>query len=829
MTPTPSTHPTPSTPPGDAIPGLEGDAEGTRIVREELKLLATVLTALDSSAGADAAAAKTKTYDDERLLELRDDVAVAKPEDLPALFEQMHTLGALRAQRGRSVSGSVDRASPYFGHLRLEEALDENGRTPAPMPRPGSRAKPPVRRRDVLVGGRSYVDSTEGIRIVDWRNAPVSRIYYRYAEGDDYEEELGNRVVEGIVVARRGVTIVSGNLVRVASPQGTFVLRRDGQWRRMAERSARLATEKRWSAQHGDKSEARLGMGPDGQGRQDKHLPAIASLLDPKQFDLIARDSAGLVAIQGSAGSGKTTVGLHRVAYLAFRDPTRFRADKMFVVVPNEALVHYVGRVLPALGVPGVPVSTFARFAARAVLHTFPKLPSRISEETPPVVSRAKSHPAILRAIAALAGRVTRAVETRLAGFADRWPGGSTVLDAWNAAAASGASEGGEGAPDARLTMLSQWAGGRRSLPGVPACASLPDVTRSGVEPLLAECRQRTRSVTGFWDELLTSREVLDEAFAGLSGFGPMQLDLVHAWCVKQSRVRAEGERDGEGPTLDAEDLPLLIRCWQVLRGPLLDPDGRPIRLAHVFVDEVQDAGPVELRVLLDLTGKERCVTLAGDVAQRMDRSEGQDRGEFDWNTMLDDLGVSHTAIEPLKVSYRSTAEITDFARAVLGPLAHEEVPTTTRRGPPVELFTFGSQGEAVAWLAEALKQLARDEPEANVALIARFPQQAASYYDGLLRAEVPGVRRVAKQDFSWDAGVDVTDVLQTKGLEFDEVVLLETTASAYPVAAPARHALYVGATRAAHQLWCVSSEAPSELVTGAIRDEADLGGGEST
>ena len=65
-----------------------------------------------------------------------------------------------------------------------------------------------------------------------------------------------------------------------------------------------------------------------------------------------------------------------------------------------------------------------------------------------------------------------------------------------------------------------------------------------------------------------------------------------------------------------------------------------------------------------------------------------------------------------------------------------------------------------------------------------------------------------------------MTDVLQTKGLEFDEVVLLATTASAYPAAAAARHALYVGATRAAHQLWCVASEAPSPLVTAAMEPD---------
>jgi DNA helicase-2/ATP-dependent DNA helicase PcrA len=133
-----------------------------------------------------------------------------------------------------------------------------------------------------------------------------------------------------------------------------------------------------------------------------------------------------------------------------------------------------------------------------------------------------------------------------------------------------------------------------------------------------------------------------------------------------------------------------------------------------------------------------------------------------------------------------------------------------------VELFGFASPGEAVAWLAEVLKRLAGDEPDANVALIARFPQQADVYFEGLRRAEVPNVRRVARQDFSWEAGVDVTDVRQTKGLEFDEVVLLETTASSYPVTPPARHALYVAATRASHQLWCVASDEPSRLLDDA-------------
>lgn len=780
----------------DRVPGLGDDAEGSRVVGEELRLLDTVFRALDDAGRVQASvasAAQGRALDDQRLLELREDVGVAKPEDLPALFEQMHHLAALRDQRGRSVSGSVDRASPYFGHLRLEE----NGR-----------------RRDVLIGSRQYVDSSSGIRIVDWRNAPVSRVYYRYGEGDDYEERFGERAVEGTVVARRGVTIAGGELVRVSAPQGTFVRGKDGAWKRVSVQRARLETE--------SKRAARLGVGADGQLRHtlgfagltpDKHLPAIAALLDEKQFDLVAKESRGLVAIQGSAGSGKTTVGLHRVAYLAFAEPQRFQPDKMLVVVPNEALIHYVSRVLPSLGVEGVAVTTFARFAARLVAHAFPRLPTKISDETPPVVSRAKSHAAMLRGIDRLVDRLAQSVDARVRKAMDRWPEGARAIAAWDATARDARTP-----IDARAAMLGAWLSGKRHLPGAPpAATALPHVTRGALEQTLAHARGAdTRSVAGVWDELLTSRAALVETLSGERGFGPGQIDQVHSWCVRQSRVRAEGDRDAEVPTLDAEDFALLLRVWQRLRGPLVDLAGKPIRFAHAFVDEVQDASPVELRVLLDLTGAERCITLAGDVAQRL-HDDSDDRGEFDWNALLGDLGIVHTAIEPLEVSYRSTAEITEFARRVLGPLAHEEAPETTRHGPPVEMFTFASAGEAVAWMAEVLKQLARDEPEANVAVVARFPQQADTYYAGLSRAEVPNVRRVAKQDFAWEPGVDVTDVRQTKGLEFDEVLLVETSAASYPATPQARHALYVGATRASHQLWCIASGEPSPIVQEAL------------
>lgn len=792
------------------VPGFENDDEAARIVREELRLLDVVLRALGPEGGAGRSPstppgpslAEALADDDRRLLELRDLAATAKPEDLPALLEQMHHLGALRASRGKGAAGAVDRKSPYFAHLRLEETVSLRG----------PRGPKSERRRDVLVGSRQYLDAGAGIRIVDWRNAPVSRIFYRYREGDSYEETLGDQPVEGEVVARRTVAIVDGELRKVTSPQGTFVRDAGGRWRRAEAFTARLRLP---GAK--ERSEATLSEAQAKTTAADRLLPAIASMLDKEQYDLITRPGAGLVAIQGSAGSGKTTVGLHRVAYLFASNQQRFRPSKMLVIVPNEALIHYTSRVLPGLGVEGVPVMTFARWAVRAVHDLYPKLPSAVSDETPPLVSRVKQHHAMLHAIEAVARDVGVRVDEKARSSMPRWPEGDRVLAAWDAT---------RGVPDRRVTQLAQWLAGKRDIDVAGKAETLPQVTRSAVEALGQELRGLSRAVLTAWDEVTTSRERLDAHFA--AHFGKGQLDQVHEWCVRQARIRVEGERDGETPCLDAEDHALVLRLFQVMRGPLVGVDGAPLTVSHLFVDEVQDTSAVELKVLLDVAAGNKddgradptqlSVTLAGDMAQRM-REDDEEHAPFDWDSTLKELGVPGGAgvISPLQVSYRSTAEITSFARGVLGPYAHEAEPIATRSGPPVELFTFASPGEAVAFLSDALRDLAAIEPDANVALLSRFPQQAELYYEGLVRAEVPNVRRVRKQDFTWERGFDVTDVRQTKGLEFDEVILLETTAPSYPDTAQARHALYVGATRAAHQLWCVASDAPSPLVTEAL------------
>jgi DNA helicase-2/ATP-dependent DNA helicase PcrA len=93
-------------------------------------------------------------------------------------------------------------------------------------------------------------------------------------------------------------------------------------------------------------------------------------------------------------------------------------------------------------------------------------------------------------------------------------------------------------------------------------------------------------------------------------------------------------------------------------------------------------------------------------------------------------------------------------------------------------------------------------------------------YYDGLRKSEIPRLSLVLEQDFSFAPGVEVTEIRQVKGLEFDYVVLVDVNADSYPDDDESRHLLHVGATRAAHQLWIFVTKNPSLILPSRLYDD---------
>jgi DNA helicase-2/ATP-dependent DNA helicase PcrA len=691
------------------------------IVADELKLLEQVTALLQESPAPSGPSETPLMAELANLREMMRDGE--KAEDHAALLEQWNRQSALLDQlRAARQAPQVDPNSPYFAHLRLRE----NGAE-----------------RDILLGKATRLQ--RGVRIVDWRNAPISRIFYRYQQGEPYEEEIAGRVMTGEVVARRTVTIRDRRLQRVDAPEGIFYAdaREPEGWYRAPVEVPRLAggegsALRAYEATEG--TQRRLGTDLEGSRRRaDKHLPDIAGLIDPAQFALITRPSTGFVVIRGTAGSGKTTVALHRIAYLAFSDPTIDSAETL-VVVFSAALRDYVSHVLPALGVTHVQVRTFHDWAAEHTRRLFPKLPRQVREDTPALVQRLKLHPGLLVALERQVQRL------------QAQPNVAQVIDDW-------------------ASVLSQ--------------AALLEEVFAQVAPDAFSTEELVRAAA--WN-----RDRYDE---------------LCAWMEGDAEASAE---------LDAEDDALLLRAWQLRIGPLPWRPNRTLRYRHIAIDEVQDFSPVEVQVLLGCLDHQQSITLAGDTQQHVMK----DAGFTSWTRFFKDLGVEGTEVNTLEISYRCSREIAEFAVGVLGHLREDDTPPfTTRSGPPVELFRFTDHGACVAFLADALKELCAAERLASVCVLTATRELSALYHRGLQNGEVPRLRRVENQDFTFAPGVEVTEIEQVKGLEFDYVILVEVSTANFPDTPAARRLLHVAATRAVHQLWMTSVGTPSPLVREQVRE----------
>jgi DNA helicase IV len=250
--------------------------------------------------------------------------------------------------------------NPYFARISLEED-EANGSTKVIEYKLGFAANP-------------------DLRIIDWRKAPISKLYYEYKEGDDYLEEILGRERSGKVVLRNRIEVERGDLKTIQNRFGTF------HW------NAKTAT---WESGAGSMHRRKS---------TDSHLPEILSLITAEQFRSITVDADTAILIQGVAGSGKTTVALHRLAWLLHHDNSPLKGDECVFLMLSPALRRYVENSLPSAGISGVGVRTYHEWAGR----TLKKLQSQgdftlARPATPPPagVQRVKRSLALLKALEA--------------------------------------------------------------------------------------------------------------------------------------------------------------------------------------------------------------------------------------------------------------------------------------------------------------------------------------------------------------------------------------------------------------------------------------------
>jgi DNA helicase IV len=691
-------------------------AEEQAILDEEEALLVRARAAIEAAEARASNDRGSELRSVDALRALRDEAASASADDLPPLLLEMTIRQKLLERIGKDPL--PDWRSPYLAHLRVRES----GKS-----------------RDYLLGRTSFLDPQSGVRIVDWRVAPVAQIFYRYREGDSYEETFPGRVAEGVVEARRIVVVVNGVLARIIGDDVVLSRDGDGRWHRSGRDTLALSLG-------GAGTAARPGTLGVGVGTSASTGPLdVTAMLDAEQFAAISAPPEEALLVLGSAGSGKTTVALHRLAHIAARQPRSFPLSRMGVIVPEEGLARLSRRLLQPLGVGKAQVKTLDAWGHDLARQVFGDPIPRVCMDAPALVSSLKRHPAAYEALRRRMGGIKpentalKRLRRRLAdAFSDR-----SFLESIVSASAGGIPRGAI-EETVRHTMLQLAEPGEKQL-------------RAIVDPEM----KRAIDQRAVW-------EATPEELAG---------------------------------TIDVEDLPILLflRAWSAgLSGQ---------SVAHLVLDEAEDFALFELFVLGKLLGDPRSVTLAGDEAQQTSSSFAG------WPRSLETVGVGTARTCRLAVSYRCPEPVTEVARNILGHLAPVSEARAARKGAPVGHFEFPSEQQAELFVAGAVRDLLDREPRASLAILAHDVDTARRCYE--LVSEMPEARLVVHGDFSFDPGIDVTDVDNAKGLEFDYVIVPDATAEAYPMTDDARRRLHVAVTRTSHQLWLVSGGAPSPLLVG--------------
>lgn len=308
----------------------------------------------------EALSQKAKELDDDEAL-ARDltaqMVAQTQDEEKQALASDekvAHGLAKLRMDQSRALSDLIKQ--PYFARV----VYNENGRD-----------------IEFKLGLGSFPEE----RIIDWRKGPISKLYYSYEEGEEYDDEIAGVERFGTIQLKRSYRGQYAELSQIEHKDWFFV-KHKGQW----QKNKKFSNEP-FSLEDKQKIkellEQQQHLDAEQLSGQTGYLSQILALLTPEQFELISKDVEHPVVIQGSAGTGKTTVAMHRLAWLLFEGNANLSAQNTLVVLFHKPLVEYVKNILPSLGIDDVKITTYMDWA-RDLIQTSTKSKIRFARKPAP-------------------------------------------------------------------------------------------------------------------------------------------------------------------------------------------------------------------------------------------------------------------------------------------------------------------------------------------------------------------------------------------------------------------------------------------------------------
>lgn len=596
-------------------------------------------------------------------------------------------------------------AIPYFGRIDFLEKK-ENSKV---MP--------------IYIGIHTFYDPESRATLIhDWR-APVSSMFYDHELGEaGYRSPSGE--IKGVISLKRQYRI------------------RGGKMEFMIESALTV---------HDDILQKELSSNAD-----DK-MKNIVATIQREQNRIIRNEDIRTLIIQGVAGSGKTSIALHRIAYLLYTFRDSISSKDILIISPNKVFSDYISNVLPELGEETVPETSMEQILSGVLEHKY-KYQTYFG-----LVNELLEKPS-----SSLIDRIAYKASFGFISELDKF-----ILHIENTYFK---------AADVKLTKYIT----------IPAPFIKEQYLRFNRYPI----RRRFDAMADYMLDMLKIQYAFTVTTAGrnllkkeirlmFAGNNDIQVYKdFFKWTNNPGMFKMR-----KGHTLEYSDLAPLAYLHLALEGN----GNQPFRVKHLLIDEMQDYSPIQYKVIQKLFPCRK--TVLGDAGQSVN-PYGSSTAET--------IQKSLTASEIMKLckSYRSTFEITDFAQKIH---PNAELEPVARHGEKPQILQFGSAVEELSGIMGLISTY-RKSGYKSLGIICKTEQQARKMAD-MLKSYANDISFLSSQSSAFVQGIVITSAHMAKGLEFDEVIIPQTDERNYRSEID-KSMLYVAVTRAMHRLTLTFHEA---------------------
>lgn len=596
-------------------------------------------------------------------------------------------------------------AIPYFGRIDFLEKKENSKVMPT------------------YIGIHTFYDPESRATLIhDWR-APVSSMFYDHELGEaGYRSPSGE--IKGVISLKRQYRI------------------RGGKMEFMIESALTV---------HDDILQKELSSNAD-----DK-MKNIVATIQREQNRIIRNEDIRTLIIQGVAGSGKTSIALHRIAYLLYTFRDSISSKDILIISPNKVFSDYISNVLPELGEETVPETSMEQILSGVLEHKY-KYQTYFG-----LVNELLEKPS-----SSLINRIAYKASFGFISELDKF-----ILHIENTYFK---------AADVKLTKYIT----------IPAPFIEEQYLRFNRYPI----RRRFDAMADYMLDMLkiqytftvttTGRNLLKKEirlmFAGNNDI-QVYKDFFK-WTNNPGMFKMR-----KGHTLEYSDLAPLAYLHLALEGN----GNQPFRVKHLLIDEMQDYSPIQYKVIQKLFPCRK--TVLGDAGQSVN-PYGSSTAET--------IQKSLTASEIMKLckSYRSTFEITDFAQKIH---PNAELEPVARHGEKPQILQFGSAVEELSGIMGLISTY-RKSGYKSLGIICKTEQQAREMAD-MLKSYANDISFLSSQSSAFVQGIVIISAHMAKGLEFDEVIIPQTDERNYRSEID-KSMLYVAVTRAMHRLTLTFHEA---------------------